>query len=342
MRSKRLGRFLRALSSALICVLAGVALGYVEMALIAFLRPGEGQGTGIVPALAAAFEGGLMPLMRGGADGFVAEAAKAAPAMLLAIGVAFAWRAGLYQLGGAGQYALGVAACAACGSLLSWPWYACVIAAAIAGGLTGAFNGWLKSRFSVHEGLSTALTAWIGVYAAGALMKCFDGKAMADPGLALPMAVLPAVLALLLWLGMTLTAAGWAHGVRGDGETIARYTGMNVGKTAVITLTASGTLAGLAGGAAWCLGLETQAPGIGAALSGPGLAGLTAGILAGGNPLGAVAASGVIAQLKRGAESLNAAVFSPEMGDWVLAQILFIGAAMMLPRRRTGKGGRSA
>ena len=341
MRSNRCQRFLRAAASALIRILIALALGYAEMALIAYFHPGEGQEEGIVPALAKAFEGGLIPLLRGGTDGFLAECAKTAPAALIAVGVAFAWRAGLYQLGGAGQYALGAAACAACFTFFSWPWYACILVSTAVGALTGTLAGWLKSRFRTHEGLSTLIIGWIGVYGASAACQCFDAGKADFSAIELPMAVLPTVIALILWLGMILTYAGWAHSTRGAGESIARYAGMNVGKTVVWTMTVSAALAGCAGGAAYCLGLEAGAPGIGAALSGVGVQGLAAGMLANGNPIGAVIAAGLTAQIANGAVQMDAAVFSPEVGEAILAQMLYLCAAGMLLRGKLAKGGRS-
>ncbi|MBR6186951.1 MAG: hypothetical protein IKQ41_11905 [Clostridia bacterium] len=341
MRSKRFQRFLRALLSAILRLALGLALGYVEMTLIAYFHPAEGQASGIVPALTAAFEGGLMPMLRGGSSGFLTEAAKAAPAALLAIGVAFSWRAGLYQLGGAGQYALGAAACAACFTFFALPWYACLLVSAAAGCWMGAVAGWMKNRFRVHEGLSTAMMAWIGIYAVGAAMQCFSASKADFPGIELPAALLPAAAALLLWLGMALTAAGWAHGTRGESERIARYAGMDTGKITVLTLTISAALSGIAGGLGYCQGLLTQAPGIKLALSGLGAQGLAAGMLANGNPIGTVLAAGLTAHLANGANSLDTAVFSPEVGEWIVAQILYLSAAGMLTHAKKDKGGRS-
>lgn len=341
MKSDRFQRFLRALLYALAALALGLAIGYLEMALIAYFRPGEGQESGIVPALVKAFEGGLLPLIKGGTNGFLAEAAKCAPAALCAIGVSFAWRAGLYQLGGAGQYALGVAACGACCTFFSWPWYVCALLSAAAGALAGWPAGWLKNRFRVHEGLSTAIIAWIGVYGAGALMQCFDPIKTEPSAPELPAAVLPAAIGALLWLFMGLTNGGWAQSTQGVSERIARYAGMNTRKTTALTLTAAAALAGLAGGLAWCLGLETGAPGIRTAVSGVGVQGLAAGMLAGGNPVGAALSAGLIGQLSAGAGNLDAAVFSPEVGEGIIAQILYLSAACMLLRGKKEKGGKS-
>ena len=97
-------------------------------------------------------------------------------------------------------------------------------------------------------------------------------------------------------------------------------------------------LGGAAGGSAYLLGVANQLPDLSLALTGPGLHGLAAAALAGGHPLGAAIAAVAVKYLSLGAGAMNGAAFSPEMGEAILALILYCCAALALGRN----GGRKA
>src|SRR6185437_7119367 len=71
----------------------------------------------------------------------------ATPLLLTGLSVAWAFQAGLFNIGADGQMCLGGVALAACGILAhSWPWYFALplatVAAALTGGAWGAIAGW--------------------------------------------------------------------------------------------------------------------------------------------------------------------------------------------------------
>ncbi len=330
MKNKGFCLFLRAV----LCLILGLFLDAVAMTAVAWLeRPQEN----IVKAAETAMSEGFLPLLTGGGrDGLLTLLGKAVPTVLLALSVSLPWQAGMLQLGGAGQYALGAAAAMLCASLPGLPWYACLAAAALAGALWGAVPGVLKSKLRLKEALGTALTAWLALYALQAFSDLFVWERAQEADLLLPAALIAGALALLVWLGLHITVPGLDIRLLGTSEKTARYAGADTGKTAFLALCLSGLLGGAAGGSAYLLGVANQLPDLSLALTGPGLHGLTAAALAGGHPLGAVCAAVMIKYLSLGAETMNGALFSQEMGELTLALILYCCACLAF---RRGKGG---
>lgn len=291
-------------------------------------------------ALETVWQDGLLPLFTGGwREGPLVLLGRVAPDALLALGISLAWQGGMLQLGGAGLYALGAAAAMLCGSLLGWPWYACLVLSALIGALWGAVPGLLKAKLRLREALGTALTAWAAIYALQAASTLIAWEQPQMPDLCIPALVIAGALALLIWLGVKCTVPGLDLRLLGESEKIARYAGVDTGKTVFWALCLSGLLGGAAGGLDYLLGGVNQLPDLSLALTGPGLHGLAAAALAGGHPLGAVFAAVAVKYLSLGAGTMNGAVFSPEMGEATLALILYCCAAFALGR---GKGGKRA
>lgn len=329
----------RSFGCALLCLCVGLLLGAMVMIAAAWLTLRKDQPeTGLMAAAETAWREGLLPLFTGGwRNGPLFLLGRAAPAVLLALGVSLAWQGGMLQLGGAGMYALGAAAAMLCASLLHLPWYACLAAAALAGGLWGAVPGILKSKLRLREALGTALTAWLALYALRALSPLIEWEAQEQPDLFLAALLIAGVLTLILWLGVKFTVPGMDLRLLGESESIARYAGVDTGKAAFLALCLSGLLCGAAGGLDQLLGGVTGLPDLSLALTGPGLHGLAAAALAGGNPLGAACAAVAVKYLSLGAETMNSTLFSREMSELALALVLYCCACLALNR---GKGGR--
>ena len=323
----------RSLLRALLCLCLGLLLGVAVMIAAAWLTLGEIR-------LETVWQEGLLPLLTSGwREGPLVLLGRAAPDALLALGISLAWQGGMLQLGGAGLYALGAAAAMLCGSLLGWPWYACLAVSVLIGTLWGAVPGLLKAKLRLREALGTALTAWLAIYILQALSALIAWEQPAETVLFIPALAIAGALALLFWLGVKFTVPGLDLRLLGESENTARYAGIDAGKTAFWVLCLSGLLGGAAGGLDYLLGAVNQLPDLSLALTGPGLHGLAAAALAGGHPLGAALAAVAVKYLSLGAGTMNGAVFSPEMGEAILALILYCCAAVALGR---GKGGRRA
>jgi simple sugar transport system permease protein len=245
---------------------------------------------------------------------------NATPLILTGLAVAFAFRGGLFNIGGDGQFAAGATAAAWGGVALGLPGglgpVAILLLGALAGGLVGAVAGALKARFGAHEVVTTImlnfvvadLSTWLLLNPLSAHGQV-PGSAPVRPSNQVPplAAVLGgahwglaaaliavAVAVLVLWR----TPYGLEMRVSGLAPRAARYAGASPTVVAVTALGGGGVFAGLAG-AGEVLGSygNMTVPfvtnlgflGIGAALLGRNH---PVGCVVGGLVLGALAAGG--------------------------------------------------
>jgi simple sugar transport system permease protein len=237
---------------------------------------------------------------------------KATPLMLVGLGVAFALRAGLFNIGGEGQLYVGGIAAAAVGAMpLHLPWIfhlpLTLLAGACAGGGWGAIPGWLKARRGVHEVINTIMLNYVAIYLTDYLVNgpMAAGAAVSQTRPIAGTAVLP-----LLWsvppagvgwgLGIALVLCGlfrvllfdtpFGYEVRAVGQSpeASRSGGIDVGRVTIRALALSGALAGLAGAVEVCGVHRTLyaqfSPGY-------GFDGVAVALLARNHPLGVIPAA---------------------------------------------------
>jgi len=197
---------------------------------------------------------------------------KSVPLLLTGLSVAFAFRAGLFNIGGEGQLYAGAIAAAWVGGLhlgLPWPLYTVlvIVVSGVSGGLWGALPGWLKAKRGVHEVINTILMNHIAIQATDYLvtgpLKAGDYATRtrdiavesrlpvlwyAAP-IEVSWGVVLAVLACayLAWL-LFRTATGFSIRAVGESERAAASVGISTKKVVVGTMGLSGSLAGIAGG----------------------------------------------------------------------------------------------
>lgn len=201
----------------------------------------------------------------------------ATPYIFAGLAVALAFKGGLFNIGAEGQLTLGAVAAALVGyglpKLLNTNIPAIIhlpltlLAGMAAGGLWGAIPGWLKARFGGHEVINTIMMNYIALNLTSYLLN----GPMKDPS---PMNVLArtpkiaesarftpifeglrlhwgfplALLAgLVVWWLLWKTTLGFEIRMTGANPSAARYAGVNVARTIVVTMLFSGMLAGLAG-----------------------------------------------------------------------------------------------
>jgi len=205
------------------------------------------------------------------AHGLAASAIRVAPLLLLAASLMVSFSAGLWNLGGDGQFLLAaVAVSAVCPPLdaLAGPWLALPVGLALslaAGALWAALPAYLRAWRGVNEIITTLMMSFLGASLANTLIK----MAFRDPGTTVPQTrILPVadrlprlfgstvhlgvVLAALVLLAVHVLLARTAFGLRlrtlGASARAARHAGIDVARTTFVALVASGALAGLAGG----------------------------------------------------------------------------------------------
>jgi simple sugar transport system permease protein len=198
------------------------------------------------------------------------------PLILTGLAVAFAFRAGLFNIGGNGQYIVGsVAAVWVGSSFADMPSLLhivlAILAACAAGAFWAAIAGFLKAATGAHEVISTIMLNWIAVWvgiwlfslggplqndaqksipvsndvAEGAKLPVFWG----DPVLqGLHIGIFIALFAVVVfWILLNRSTIGYEVRAVGFNPEAARYSGMSVGKNYILVMAVCGLFAGLAG-----------------------------------------------------------------------------------------------
>ena len=96
---------------------------------------------------------------------------KAVPLILCGIGVLFAYKSGLFNIGIAGQYCIGIGI--SLWTALAWnlPWWACLLLATLAAAVWASIAGLLKAFCNVNEVIAGIMLNWIGLYLVNVLMQ---------------------------------------------------------------------------------------------------------------------------------------------------------------------------
>lgn len=292
--------------------------------------------------------------------------ARSTPIMLVGLGVALAFRAGVFNLGAEGQMVLGAISAALAALYVPGPGWIKIIAALaagiIAGGLWSFLAGWLEAKFKVQLLISTLLLNYIAIlfasYLAAGPFQDKTGSAalaqtkMIEQGAWLPKLfqgmslhagfILALLAAVVLFITFKATTIGYEVKMLGQNSFFAEYGGVNKMKILLFSMFWSGGLAGLAGTVEV---LGSQYRFVDGALTAPGLAwtGIMATLLANSNPLGVVVSSILLAALQTGAMGMERNTEVPlEIASVIQAVlILFISAKFTYSwwkRTKKGKG----
>ena len=285
---------------------------------------------------------------------------KATPLIFSGLAVAFAFKAGLFNIGAQGQLLLGALVSAWLGfSIEGLPFYIhaplALMGGALAGGLFGAIPGALKTYTGAHEVITTIMLNFIAInitdfLADGALKDTSSGNIVARTPAIQDSAVIGSIgsvpfgfLIGLLFAGFAYwllwkTTLGYEIRTVGLNPHAARYAGIRVARTVILTMVLSGIFAGIGGA------IETQGvvgrfqPGFNANL---GFDGITIALLGKTHPFGVIPASILVGAMKAGSSQMQFdAGVAKEITDVIQALILFFVAAdsivRWIIRSRTG------
>ncbi|NMC12905.1 MAG: ABC transporter permease [Chloroflexi bacterium] len=201
----------------------------------------------------------------------------ATPYIFAGLAVALAFKGGLFNIGAEGQLALGAVASA-------WVGYALpdllgisipriihlpltIFAGMLAGAIWGAIPGWLKAKTGSHEVINTIMMNYIALNMVSYLLNgpwkdpdplnVIARTPMIAEGARIPAIFsqyrfhwgffLALVVAFIVWWLLWKTTLGFEIRTAGSNPDAAKYAGINVSRTIVLTMTISGLLAGLAG-----------------------------------------------------------------------------------------------
>ena len=275
------------------------------------------------------------------------------PMIFASLAVAIALKGGFFNIGVSGQM-LFAGFCAHMAAMILPSKIAVVIVGFAAGALIGALIGWLKYRFNVNEVVSSIMLNSILMYLITFYINTFyinpvsrqsksiisgarltlsgfrwEGMKL-DIALAFPVAIITALF--LQWF-IERTTYGYEIKASGLSPHAAYYAGINVNRTALMTMTLSGALAGLAGVSYYCGYLAAIQPGVTPSM---GFDAIAVSLLGGNNPLGCVLASFLITVISKGTVYMSSRQnIDMEIASLITAFILtFAACSSFLGRRR--------
>lgn len=254
------------------------------------------------------------------------------PYIFAGLGVALAFKGGLFNIGADGQLVVGAVAAAWIGyflprtlgldlpTVIHLP--LTIVGGGIAGGIWGAIPGYLKARFGANEVINTIMMNYIALLGASYLLN----GVMKDPSPSNVLARTPLIalsarlsplmadyrvhwgliLALLaavaVWFLLHRTTLGFSIRTVGASPDAARYSGINYRRVIVTTMALSGFLAGLAG-TIEVVGLNYRHDL--SFSSGYGFDSITVALLGHNEPLGVVLSSLLFGAMRNGASRMQ-------------------------------------
>jgi simple sugar transport system permease protein len=261
---------------------------------------------------------------------------KSTPLIFTGLAVAFAFRAGLFNIGAEGQLYIGAMLGTLTGiwipaklpflpSVIVVP--LCLTAGFLGGGIWGLIPGWLKAKFGVHEVINTIMmnfiaygltnylvlevfpvpetihTPEIGLSARIPRFDAFMGLFRGSP---VNFSLLIALgCALIAWGIITKTRLGYEIRAVGLNPKAAEYAGIPVAKTMTLAFFIAGGLAGLAG-SNFIQGFKYYYEDGFAA--GVGFMGIAVALVARNNPIGIIFSALLFGILSQGGLAINSQV----------------------------------
>lgn len=303
-------RLIAGLGAPLLAVVAALAVGAILIGTL---------GINPLLAYAALFLGAL-----GNVNGVAETLLRASPLALAALGVMFAFRTGVFNIGAEGQLYLGaVATTVVAIQFAHWPriplLVLMIVASALAGGLWAAIPGYLRAMRGTNEIILTIMLNYVAALLVGFLLQgplqAPGGQPVSPrlvaaaqapvilPGTRLHAAVLLVpVLAAAAWVVLQQTALGLRLRAVGDTPGTARATGVSVPAMIILSMVFSGALAGLAG-MGEITGVHHRL--IGEFSAGIGYTSIAVALLGNLRPVGVVLSAIFFAALRVGAETMQ-------------------------------------
>jgi ABC-type uncharacterized transport system permease subunit len=304
--------------------------------------------------------GALLSGAFGGTYAIATTLVDSLPLMLVGIGVALTFQAGLVNIGGEAQYVIGSIAAAVVGiafahmpAVLHVP--LALAAAVVAGAVLGLVPGVLKAYLNVNEVVSTLMLSYATVYFAHYLLEqgpmsvsIYETQsANIAQSAALPVLVpttqlswgifLAPILAVAVSFFLYRTTTGFGLRMLGQNPKAARYAGVAVAPLTVLAMTLSGALGGLGGGVEILGNFHALFDTL---TDNYGFTAFVVALMARNNPYGVLVASLLFGTLANGGSAMQAATgVSPAILDVIEGLIIFFIAAdriigWLLERRR--------
>ena len=286
---------------------------------------------------------------------------KTAPLLMCALSVLFANKAGLFNIGAAGQYVVGAGACLYMALGLQLPWWICLLGAIAAGALLGALSGFLKTKFNVNEVISCIMFNWISLYCVNMLLvkvkestspytehisKINPGALLPSMGLgnlfsknqyvtiAIPLAI---IVSIAIWVVLEKTKLGYELKATGNNKNAAKYAGMKENRNIILTMAIAGGLAGMAAAMLYLSGYEQWSCSQ-ASVPGMGFNGIAAAFLGGLHPVGSIFSSFFIQHITAGGAYVDKTLYCAQVSDFISSLIIYLCGFVLFMKTAMNKG----
>ena len=330
----------QSLVASLLCILIGLLIGYIVLLIINPAGAGEAIKTVVENFLY--YPSGAARLRY-----FGNTLVKTVPLLMCSLSILFAYKVGLFNIGPAAHHAVGAGPSLYCALGLGMPWYVCLIAALVAGGVLGGISGLLKAYCNVNEVISCIMLNWISLYAVNMLLA--NVKETASPytmtlsstnpsallpglglgalfsnnqyvTLAIPLSI---IISIVVWVVLGKTKLGYELKATGYNKFAAKYCGMKEKRNIILTMVIAGALAGMGAALFYLTGFEQWQTTM-SSVPAMGFNGIAAAFLGGLNPIGAIFSSYFIQHITNGGAYVDKTMYSAQISDFISALIIYL------------------
>jgi simple sugar transport system permease protein len=289
-------------------------------------------------------------------------AVKAAPLIIIALGLSIGNRANVWNIGAEGQYIIGALAAAGVGIAAGGAGGGAIITLMILAGMAGG-TAWasvpalLRTRFGVNEILSSLMLTYVALQVLGYLVggpwkdpngRNFPATAPLTPDQSLPILfpgttvhlgiAIAVILPFLFWALMARSVFGYQIRVVGSAPNAARHGGFDSRQTIWLAMLIGGGMAGLAGALEFTGALKAINLGF---PSGYGFTAIIVSFLGRLHPIGCLIAGivlavtfvgGQVAQTTVHIPNATAGIFQAMMLFFILASDIFVRYRLRIVR----------
>ncbi|HEY5486761.1 MAG TPA: ABC transporter permease [Candidatus Limnocylindrales bacterium] len=347
---------LRPIAEPLFAILLALVVGAIGITLFSGLVPGHANFDIGLPIAA------YSALIEGAAaypNGWTSTLVYATPLILAGLGIALGFKAGLFNIGGRGQFLMGAVGSMAVATAIgpsAGPWITIPLALLV-GGLFGAaagfVPGFLKATSGAHEVVTTIMLNYIFVFATywaisgplklpnahqpitgdvsnlNASLPIVFGRDL-NAGILLALVAVP-----IIWFLLYRTTLGFEIRAAGANPDAARYGGMRTNRLIVLTMSIAGFMSGLAGSTTLLGVVHQMAPGYDTTV---GFDAITVALLGRSNPVGVLFAGVLLGAMRAGSQSMQIQAGVPaELVDALQAIILVFLVINVLRRWLRGR-----
>ncbi len=330
----------QSITASLLCILLGLLIGYIVLLAI--------NPAGATNAIVTILKNYLTyPSPKAALKYCGNTLVKTSPLLMCALSIQFCYKAGLFNIGAAGQYTVGAGACLYAALAWKLPWFVCLLLACVAGAVWAAAVGFLKAYRNVNEVISGIMLNWIGLYLVNMLLTGVkegtspytEQISSINPAgmlpvftplsgpmsnkyvtIAIPLAV---IVAIAIWVVLNKTVFGYEIRATGLNMNAARYSGMKEKKNVVMTLIIGGAMAGAGAAFLYLSGFEqwsvTQS-----SVPGMGFNGIAATFLGGLDPIGTIFSSYFIQHITSGGAYLDKMIYPSQIADLITSIIIYL------------------